>query len=148
MNTLLEDIIDSLELTPSAITGKDPLTWATSHLFYNESLGILGVGGQNRGRTPFCRIYRGEKNYEIGSINQVGGSVDSQFFIEIVVNPQSIKSQEKAWDQAFAIWESFLVNLKDKNNYFDTSYNTEKLQVSNVMFILRCTLTVRNTWGN
>ena len=143
MNTILEDVKDSLEQVDQSITGINQVEWENNHLFYNESA-TIGTGAMNRGRCPFVRYYRGDKNYEIQSIQDAGGSVDSVINIEIVVT--KVK-QEPAWDLAFAIFESFMKDLKNKNNYFDSGFTTQRLEINPMLFMLRATIQVRNSFG-
>lgn len=143
MNTLLEDVKDSLEQVSQSITGINQVDWETNHLFYNESA-TIGTGAMNRGRCPFVRYYRGEKNYELQSIQEAGGSVDSVINVEIVVN--KVK-QEPAWDLAFSIFESFMKDLKNKDNYLDSGFTTQRLEINPMLFMLRVTIQVRNSYG-
>ena len=143
MNTLLTDIIDTLEDITTSVHGVPQGDWVSNHIFYNESRPI-GTGAMNRGRCPFVRVYRNDKNYDIQSIQDAGGSVDSSFVLEIVV---STVNQEPAWDLAFGIFEEFMKDLKNKNNYLDTSFTTDKLQINPMMYMLRVVTQVRNSFG-
>lgn len=148
MNTLLEDIIQSIEQVPDSITGIPNLQWVTSHIFYGNPLGKLGTGGQNRGRCPFVRVFRTGKDFDYQAQSDRGGTVTSNFTIEIVTRQSSVKSQESNWDFAYRIWESIITDLREKDNYMIGDERVLEMQVDPVLFVLQCQITVENTYNH
>jgi hypothetical protein len=146
MEQLIADIRESFEDVPEAITGINNLKWTTKHIFYSFNGAPLGTGGKNRGRCPFATFYRANKDFDIKTIKPSGGTVQSTFIIEIAVRPKSIKSQEDAYTQAYSIFDNFIADLREKDNWMDCGYQLEQLQVNPLLFVLRVTLQVANSF--
>ena len=144
MYTMMDDIVTTLENIPSVTTGISG-DWATNHVFYGDAVTPLGVGGMNRGRCPFVRTYRGSRNF-VQLDDTVSGRVESEIIVDFVVSPPSIKSQEAAWDKAYSIYNSFITTLRTLNNYRVTDTSVEQLVVNPTIFVLRCVISVENSY--
>jgi hypothetical protein len=144
MNLLAQEIKESLEDIPESISGIETNKWTTSHVFYGNS--PLPFRGQSRGRCPFVRYYRLGKDFDIQSVKPAGGTVLSQFSVQFVVNPPSVKSQEDAWDFAYEMFESFITSLREKDNWMDLDYSPQQLIVNPTIFVLDVNLRVTNSF--
>lgn len=143
--TLIDDIRASLEDVPQSITGVPQIEWVTNHIFYNDSRAI-GTGPMNRGRCPFVRFYRNGKDYSHDSNGPRGGTLFSEFTIEIIVSKPSVKSQEDSYDLAWEIWNSFINDLRTKDNYLIGDDRTLQMQINPLLFVLQCIITVENSF--
>lgn len=146
MNLLAQEIRDSLEDVPESITGIATSKWINSHIFYGDAVTPLGTRGMNRGRCAFVRFYRAGKDFDIQTVQPAGGTVLSNFIVEIVVRPPSVKEQETAWEEAYEIFDSFITSLREKRNWMDLDYNPEQLVVNPTLFVLRASLRVTNSF--
>lgn len=142
--TLLYDLVECAEEVTAHNIAQP--TWIKHHIFYGN-VGTIGVKGQNRGRCPFVRIYEGLRDYEQQTISTIGGSFNTNYVIEFVVNTKSVSSQFDNFSLAKEMWKEFLAELNTKDNFLDSRQIVEELQVNPSLFVLRATITVRNSYG-
>ena len=146
MKTMLDDLIASVQSVPESITGIISSDWNSKHIFYGDAGGMLGVGGQNRGRCPFVRVFRGPRDFNAQTSSSRGGTVTSNFIIEIVVTNQRMQDQEDQWDQAYQIFESIRDDLRGRANYRIGGETVEQLQFNPTIFVLKINFNVENSY--
>ena len=146
MNTMLDDLLEACRAVPETASGIVNSRWQSFHVHYGDSGHKLGVGGQNRGRCPFVRLFRGDRTYNAQTASSRGGTVESNFVVEVVVRKQKAQSQKDHWQQAFDIFEEIRDYLRDTNNYRVGGEQIEQLQVSPTLFVLRINFQVENSY--
>lgn len=145
-NLIIEDIIEAAEEVNSH--GLSQIEWIRNHIFTGNPPGQLGYGAQNRGRTPFLRIFYSETGGDTLSQGPQGGTLSHSVTIDIVLCAKAIQNNKNHFQVAQNIWEELKESLRNRFNFLHTEQTrATQLETKFGFYILRCEIDLRTSFG-